>query len=138
MVKKMEYLLTVSKFREALREGKFLGLKCNQCGAYTVPPKKVCCECGSEDLSIKELNRNGKIMTGTVIYVTPKGYPTPTTVVLVELSDGPWVTANLINWNPEKETIMEIIGREGVIGYRDVPAHDFSAGEQLALTFSLK
>jgi len=134
----MEYLLTVSKFREALREGKFLGLKCNQCGAYTVPPKKVCCECGSEDLSIEELNRNGKIITGTVIYVTPKGYPTPTTVVLVELSDGPWVTANLINWNPEKETIMEIIGREGVIGYRDVPAHDFSAGEQLALTFSLK
>jgi hypothetical protein len=134
----MEYLLTVNKFRQGLREGKFLGLKCNQCGAYTVPPKKVCSECTSEDMNIKELSRDGKIMTGTVIYVPPKGYPMPTTVVLVELAEGPWVTANLINWNPEKETILEIIGREGSIGYQDVPAHDFSAGEQLALTFSLK
>lgn len=134
----MEYLLTVNKFRQALREGKFLGLKCNQCGAYTVPPKKVCSGCGSEDMTVKELSRAGKIMTGTVIYVPPKGYPNPTTVVLVELAEGPWVTTDLINWNPGKETILEIIGREGTIGYQDVPAHDFSAGEQLALTFSLK
>jgi len=84
-----------------------------------------------------ELSGKGKIRTGTVIYVTPKGYPTPTTVIVVELDEGPWVTANLINWNPEKESIMDVIGREGKIDYQDVPAHEFSAGEQLALTFTL-
>ena len=132
----MEYILTVNKFKQALKQGKFLGLKCNKCGEITVPPKKVCSECGSEDMKITELSRDGKIRTGTVIYFPPKGYPKPTTVVLVELAEGPWVTANLINWNPEKESIMDVIGREGKIGYQDIPAHDFSAGEQLALTFT--
>ena len=133
----MEYILTVNKFRQALREGRFLGLKCNECGAYIVPPKKVCSECKSENMGITEINREGTIKTGTVIYVPPKGYPNPTIVVLVELKEGPWVTANLINWKPEKEGIMDIIGRKGKIGYQDVPAHEFSAGEQLALTFAL-
>ena len=133
----MEYAFTVKKFRQALREGKFSGLKCNKCGTYVVPPKKVCTACNSEDMTITEINREGTIKTGTVIYVPPKGYPNPTIVVLVELTQGPWVTANLINWVPEKEGIMDIIGRKGKIGYQDVPAHEFSAGEQLALTFIL-
>jgi uncharacterized OB-fold protein len=133
----MDYILTVNKFRQALREGKFLGLKCKQCGAYNVPPKKVCSECGSEDMDPTELSRNGKIRTGTVIYVTPKGYPSPNTIVIVELAEGPWVTANLINWDSAKESIMDVIGRKGKIDYQDVPAHEFSAGEQLALTFTL-
>lgn len=134
----MEYILTVKKFRDALREGKFLGLKCNKCGAVTVPPRKVCSECTSEDMSVIELSRNGKVRTGTIIYIAPKGYPRPLTVVIVELAEGPWITANLLNWDMEKGNIMDIIGREGTIGYLDVPAHDFSAGEQLAVTFNLK
>ncbi len=36
----MEYKLTAKMFAEALKEGKLLGLKCNKCGAYTVPPKR--------------------------------------------------------------------------------------------------
>lgn len=133
----MEYLLSVKEFREALRNGKFLGLKCNKCGAYIVPPKKVCSECGTEDMEIVELSRDGKIKTGTVIHVTPKGYPNPTIVVIVELSEGSWVTANLINWEPKNEDIMDIIGREGKINYQEVSGHEFSAGEQLALTFTM-
>jgi len=133
----MEYLLTVNKFRQALREGKFLGLKCNQCGTYIVPPKKVCTECKGEDMGITEIKREATVKTGTIIYVPPKGYPNPTIVVLVELAEGPWVTANLIGWNPEKESIMDIIGHKGRIDYQNVAAHEFSAGEQLALTFTL-
>lgn len=133
----MEYTLTVNKFRKALREGKFLGLKCTKCGAYTVPPRKACSGCGSESMEVTELSRDGKIRTGTVIHVPPKGYPTPNIVVLVELAEGPWVTANLINWGPEKGSIMDLIGHKGKIDYKDVPAHEFSAGEQLALTFTL-
>ncbi|MDH5363732.1 MAG: zinc ribbon domain-containing protein, partial [Dehalococcoidia bacterium] len=43
----MDYKLTFSTYRDALKEGKLLGLKCNQCGAYTAPPRKVCSKCGS-------------------------------------------------------------------------------------------
>ena len=66
----MEYILTVKQFREALREGKFLGLKCKQCGAYTVPPRKVCSECQSEDMEIAELSRNGEIQIGLELFQT--------------------------------------------------------------------
>jgi len=132
----MEYMLTVNKFREALKEGKFLGLKCNQCGAYTVPPKKVCSECQSEDMEIVELSGNGEIQTFTVIHVTPQGIPSPIIVALVKLEEGPWITANLINFDPDKAS-MDLIGRKGKIGCKDVPGDEFSAGEQLAVTFSL-
>ena len=47
----MDYKLTFNEYREAWREGRFMGLKCNQCQAYTVPPRKVCAECGSENLA---------------------------------------------------------------------------------------
>jgi uncharacterized OB-fold protein len=132
----MEYLLTSKKFAEALKEGKFLGLKCRQCGSYTVPPRKVCSECRSEDMEIVELSRRGKVKTFTVIHVAAEGYQAPYIVALVELEEGPWVTTNIINIKPEEAT-MDIIGRQGRIDYKDIPADSYSGGERIALTFSL-
>lgn len=136
----MEYILTVKGFREALRNGKFLGLKCEECGAYTVPPKKVCSNCTSENMQIVELSGNGELRTFTVVYVTAEAFPSPCIVGEVELEEGPWVTATLVNIEPDPETMdlpMDLIGCKGKIGHRDIPADNFSAGEQLALTFSL-
>jgi uncharacterized OB-fold protein len=132
----MEYTLTSGEYIEALKEGKFLGLKCNECKAYTAPPTKVCSECGSEDMEIVELSRNGEVKTFTVIHVPAEGFEPPYIVALVELEEGPWVTANIINLDPEKAT-MDIIGRKGRIDYKDVPADMFSGGERVALTFTL-
>ena len=132
----MEYILTSKDFAQALREGKFLGLKCKQCGAYTVPPQKVCSECRSEDMEIVELSRNGEVQTFTVIHVPAEGFNPPYIVALIKLEEGPWVTASIINFDPEQAT-MELIGRRGRIGYKDVPADTFSGGERLALTFTL-
>ena len=136
----MEYILTLKAFREALRNGKFLGLKCEECGAYTVPPKKVCSNCTSENMKIVELSRNGELRTFTVVYVTAEGFPSPCIVGEVELEEGPWVTTTLLNVEPDPKTMdlpMDLIGRKGKIGYQDIPAFEFSAGERLALTFSL-
>ncbi|MBA7591322.1 hypothetical protein ES708_33475 [subsurface metagenome] len=85
----MEYLLTSKKFAEALTEGKFLGLKCNQCGAYTVPPQKVCSECRSEDMEVVELSRKGKVRSFTVIHIPAEGFQAPYIVGLIELEEGP-------------------------------------------------
>ncbi len=38
----MEYKLTFKGYNEALKENKLLGLKCQECGTITVPPKMVC------------------------------------------------------------------------------------------------
>ena len=133
----MEYILPYKKFKDALKEGKFLGLKCNQCGAYTVPPQKVCLECSSEDMKIVELSGKGEIQTFSVTYVPPEGFEAPYIVALVKLEEGPSITANIANVDPEKAT-MELIGRKGRVGYKDVPADKFSAGEQIALTINIE
>ena len=133
----MEYKLTHKAYTEALKENRLLGLKCNGCGAYTVPPKKVCIECASEDMEIIQLNGKGKIRTFTVIRVAPEGFEAPYLVGLVELEEGPWLMGKIIGTEPDQAT-MNIIGKKVKLGHTIVPEDKFSAGERVAATFSLE
>ena len=133
----MEYLLTADQYADALRGGKFLGLRCKQCHEYTVPPQKVCSGCLGEDMEVVELSRNGEIRSFTVIYTPAEGFEPPYTVALVELEEGPWVTANIIDFDPEQATMENLIGKKGRIDYKEVFADMFSGGPRIALTFKL-
>jgi uncharacterized OB-fold protein len=133
----MEYKLTFTAYRDALRKGEFLGLKCNRCGAYTVPPRGVCAECGNEDMEIARLSGKGEIQDFTVIFIPPEGYEAPYVVAMTKLDEGPWVMGNVIDVDPEAVT-MDIIGRRVTIGYKEVPGDKISPGERVALTFKLE
>ena len=93
----MDHKLTFMQYNEALKENKLLGLRCNQCGAITVPPKIVCGECASADIDVVELSGKGEIQTFTTVFVPPEGREEecPYTIVLVSLDEGPWVMGNL-------------------------------------------
>lgn len=132
----MQYLLTSNKFIEGVRGGKYLGLKCNECGAYTVPPQKVCSECRSENMRIVELSGNGEVQTFTVIHVPAEGFIPPYIVGLVKLEEGPWVVANIIDIDPEQAN-LELIGKKGKLGYREIKPDAFSGGERIALTLKI-
>ena len=131
----MEYALTAKMFTEALKENKLLGLKCNKCGAYTVPPKKVCMECTSEDLEVVELSGKGQIQTFTVIRVPPEGFEAPYIVGMAELDEGPWLMGNIVDVDPDEAT-MDLIGMRVKLGHKVLPGDKFSAGEMVAVTFS--
>ena len=131
----MEYKLTAKMFTEALKESKLLGLKCNKCGAYTVPPKKVCMECTSEDLEVFELSGKGQIQTFTVIRVPPEGFEAPYIVGMAELDEGPWIMGNIVDVDPDEAT-MDLIGMRVKLGHKVLPGDKFSAGEMVAVTFS--
>lgn len=133
----MEYKLTHSAYSEALKENRLLGLKCTKCGAYTVPPKKVCAECSSEEVEVAELSGRGTVRTFTVIRVPPEGLEAPYLVGLVELEEGPWLMGNILGVNPDRAT-MDIIGRRVKLGHRVLPGDKFSAGEQVAVTFTVE
>jgi uncharacterized protein len=137
MVKSMKYILTSKQYMEGLKDGRFLGLKCNQCHSYTIPPMKVCSECGSEDIEVVELSRDGKVKTFTQIFVPAEGFQAPYIVALIELVEGPWVTVSMPDIKQEQVT-MDLIGRKGKIDYKDVPADMFSGGERIALSFTLE
>jgi hypothetical protein len=132
----MDYRLTFSEYRDALKQGLFKGLKCRQCKGLMIPPRNVCTECGSEDLEIVEFLKEGEMQTFTVIFVAPEGFVAPYIVAMVKLDDGPIVMGNLEGVDPLKVT-MELMGRRVKIGHRILPADKHSSVEKVTLTFHL-
>ena len=136
----MEYKLTFKGYNEALKENKLLGLKCQECGTITVPPKMVCRKCASPDMEIIELTGKGKIQTFTTCNVAPEGREdeVPYIIVLVELDEGPWIMGNLTGIDPATATV-ELIGKRVRMGDNKVfPGDKYSAGEGARPLFSLE
>jgi uncharacterized OB-fold protein len=81
---------TIESFYKFIKEGKLMGAKCSKCGKLLVPPKPMCPECFSVDLKWKELPKQGKLLTYTVIHVSPKKFQqlTPYAVGIIELEEG--------------------------------------------------
>lgn len=132
----MEYKLTTKDYKEALKQNKLLGLRCNKCGNYIVPPRMICPECGNTDLQVAQLSGKGRIQSFSTILVPPEGFTAPYIVGIVELEEGPWVMANIEGIDPAKAS-MELIGRKVKMGCKVLPGDRFSAGEWVALAFTL-
>jgi hypothetical protein len=118
--------VTFKGFYDFLLEGKLLGLKCLDCGAYTCPPKAVCDNCGSRNLERAELSGRGRIATFTTTYIAPAGYDkeVPYTVAMVELEEGPWIVGRLEIENAD-EIGQDLIGEEVEIGGKEYPTEMF-------------
>jgi uncharacterized OB-fold protein len=136
----MEYKLTFKDYNEALKENKLLGLKCQECGTVTVPPKMVCRKCTSPNMEVIELTGKGKIQTFTTCNVAPEGREdeVPYVILLVELDEGPWIMGNLTGIDP-KATTVELIGKRVKMGDSKVFSGDkYSAGEGARPLFGLE
>ena len=132
----MEYKLTFEQYQQGLNDGKFLGLKCENCGTYIFPSQGVCSDCGSEKLEVTEIKGEGTIQTFTVIRVAPEGMTPPYIVAMVELEEGSWVTGNVVDMNPD-EADMSLIGQKVKLGSRVAQEGADSEIDLHALTFSL-
>lgn len=135
----MEHKLTYIDFNEGLKENKLLGLKCNQCGKITVPPKITCGECASTDMEVIELSGKGEIQTFTTVFVAPEGREgeCPYIIVIVGLEEGPWVMGNLTGIEPDKVT-MDVIGKKVKMGHAVFPGDKYSSGEGVRPLFSIE
>ncbi len=135
----MEHKLTFNDYNEALKKNKLLGLKCNDCGTITVPPKMACRKCASPDMEIVELEGKGKIQTFTTVNVAPEGRENevPYIIVLVELDEGPWLMGNLTDIDPGKAT-MELIDQRVSMGHKVFPGDKYSSGDGARPLFRLE
>jgi len=135
----VEHKLTFNDYNEALKGNKLLGLKCNDCGTITVPPKMACRKCASADMETVELEGKGKIQTFTTVNVAPEGRENeaPYIIVLVELDEGPWIMGNLIDIDPSKAT-MELIDKRVSMGHKVFPGDKYSCGDGARPLFSLE
>lgn len=80
---------TIESFYKFVKEGKIMGAKCKKCGTLLVPPKPMCTKCFSKKLMWTELPKQGKLLTYTVIHVSPKQFKslTPYAVGIVKLKE---------------------------------------------------
>ena len=108
----MEHKLTFKDYNEALKQNRLIGLKCDGCGAVTVQPRLTCRDCGSMGMGAVDLKGTGVIQSFTVVNVAAEGREAeaPYIVVLVELSEGPWIMGNLVGIAPADAT-MDIMGK---------------------------
>jgi hypothetical protein len=81
---------TIESFYGFVKEGKLMGARCGKCGQILVPPKPMCTNCFSKELSWKEFPKQGKLLTYTVIHVSPKQFQSmvPYVVGIVKFEEG--------------------------------------------------
>jgi len=94
----------IEGFYKFVGEGKLMGAKCNKCGTVMLPPRPVCTKCYSKDLRWIELKGQGKLLTYTVIYVSPKQFEVlaPYPVGIVKLDEGPQLLGMIRGAEPDK------------------------------------
>jgi uncharacterized OB-fold protein len=106
-----------------------VGEVCDDCGEKIFPPRDVCPYCTQPAQTPFQFSGRGEVFSHTTIYNPPTGYEefVPYTVALVKLEEGPLVTAQLTDVDPEEVSIgqpVEMVtrkiredGPEGLIMY---------------------
>jgi uncharacterized protein len=70
--------------------------KCSSCGMYRYPPGACCPKCLSTEATWEKISGDGKILSWCTFHrqYLP-AYPAPTTIVAVELKEGPIMISNV-------------------------------------------
>jgi uncharacterized OB-fold protein len=74
-----------------------VGEVCPHCQEKIFPPRDICPECGEDARDLFEFSGRGQVYSFTKVVDAPAGFEdnAPYTVALVQLEEGPMVTAQL-------------------------------------------
>lgn len=80
--------------------------KCGQCGATFLGERHVCSKCGARDqMSTVTLPNTGKLYSYSIVHRSFPGVEVPYVSAIVDLDDGTAIKGNLINVEPDPESI---------------------------------
>ena len=80
--------------------------KCGQCGATFLGERDVCSKCGARDqMSAVTLPSTGKLYSYSIVHRSFPGIAVPYVSAIVDLDDGTAIKGNLINVDPDPESI---------------------------------
>ena len=104
-----------ASFYQYLAERKLMASRCKQCQALYLPPHAICAKCHGSDMGWVEMKGNGKLAAFTSICVGPsctleEGYDrdNPYLVGVVQLDEGPKVSARITGLDPTKPEAVEV------------------------------
>lgn len=122
--------MTVARIWRTRRQRySLMGERCDHCHNAIFPPRDVCPHCTEPAQTEFAMSGRGTVYSHTTVFDPPAGFETyaPYPVALVKLEEGPMVTAQLTDVNPEEITIgmpVEMVtrklreeGDEGLITY---------------------
>jgi hypothetical protein len=105
-------------WREFSSHYRLEGSKCTDCETVAFPPRDVCRECGATDTESYELEGEGELRSYTEVTSAPSGHEdgTPYYLAMIELDEGPIITAQLTDvavedFEPEIGDRVELVVR---------------------------
>ncbi|MDY7075588.1 MAG: Zn-ribbon domain-containing OB-fold protein [Chloroflexota bacterium] len=108
---------------------RLVGEICDKCSERIFPPRDVCPECEAPAKTPLFFSGQGEVYSYSTVYNPPRGFEefVPYTVALVQLEEGPMVTAQLTDVDADQVSIgmpVEMVtrkvqggGEEGAIVY---------------------
>jgi len=101
---------------------RLVGTECRTCGTAYFPPRDICPECRRKgDVVEKRMSGRGEVVTRTVVHDAVGDYDdeTPYTLAIVELGEGPRMTAQVVgdaDVGDEVEACFRRVDEEGESG----------------------
>lgn len=81
------------------------GRRCRACGAVQFPPRVHCAACRRRDTEPFRFSGHGTVYSYAEVAQPPHGWNGPYMVAVVELAEGPRVTAQLTDVEPDEVAI---------------------------------
>ncbi len=111
----------IEKFYKGLEDGKIYGTRCPVCGKKYFPPEAWCSSCGySGEMDFYDLNREGTLLTFTVIYAKPASFSKFDNYIVgiahLEKED-----LNVLAWIDEKDASNVKVGMKIRLEVRERP-----------------
>lgn len=102
-------------FEQYLSENKLMGSHCTNCDKNFLPPRAICPNCHSDQLTWIEFSGKGKLAAFTSIYIAPTamieagyGRDKPYLAGVVELDEGVKISAQVLGMDASKPEEIQI------------------------------
>jgi len=106
---------TAYSFQQYLNQGQLKASQCVDCQKIYLPVRAICPDCGQSNMDWIELSGKGKLAAYTSVYIGPsfmneRGYgrDKPYLTGIVELEEGPRISARLLGLDPENPSKIKI------------------------------
>jgi len=93
-----------TSFQAHLNEHKLLGVRCESCGALFLPPRPLCTNCYSQEMTWEVLSGEGELVAFTTIHIAPTamieagyGRDNPYCSGVVRLKEGLAISAQILD-----------------------------------------
>jgi len=95
---------TIESFYKFVGDGKLMGAKCNKCGTLILPPRPACSKCLSKYLRWIPVGNECKLLTYTMIHVSPKEFESkvPYALGIVKFDEGGQLLGMIRGIEPDK------------------------------------